>query len=150
MTTLISVEAVWRGVIVGIGPCIAAKVLSAFFVGEDRWVIGFAMVGRGEFAYLVAQTAVETKMSGRSDYLMSKEAFAVVVWALLMASISAPIMFKVMLSQKEEARKAADEAAGVSQEPEDEGPVDPVAVKDYLIDFRHLNYKPSSTGGDGH
>ena len=36
----------------GIGPCILTKVVCAFFMGDARWVIGWAMVGRAEFAYL--------------------------------------------------------------------------------------------------
>ena len=40
------------GAIMGIGPCILTKVVCAFFMGDARWVIGWAMVGRAEFAYL--------------------------------------------------------------------------------------------------
>lgn len=36
----------------GIGPCILTKVICAFFMGDARWVIGWAMVGRAEFAHL--------------------------------------------------------------------------------------------------
>jgi len=54
---MLSVDAFWRGLILGLGPCIATKIGSGVFTGPERWVVGFAMVGRGEFAYLVAQTA---------------------------------------------------------------------------------------------
>ena len=40
-----------------LGPCIGTKLLAGAIAGREKWVVGFAMVGRGEFAYLVAQTA---------------------------------------------------------------------------------------------
>jgi Kef-type K+ transport system membrane component KefB len=49
--------AIWKGVLLGLGPCIGTKLIAGIFTGKDKWVVGFAMVGRGEFAYLVAQSA---------------------------------------------------------------------------------------------
>jgi len=78
------------------------------------WVIGFAMVGRGEFAYLVAETSKSTCFYGNSDheidrrlievgsckkFLMSEGCFAVVVWALLFATIMAPNAFQYVLKK---------------------------------------------------
>lgn len=60
---MLDVEALWRGVILGLGPCIATKIFAGVFTGVDKWVVGFAMVGRGEFAYLVAQTAQATLLN---------------------------------------------------------------------------------------
>jgi len=57
ITKMLAIEPLWKGVILGLGPCIATKVVAGVFTGDDKWVVGFAMVGRGEFAYLVAQTA---------------------------------------------------------------------------------------------
>jgi Kef-type K+ transport system membrane component KefB len=54
---MLSFQSFWRGFLLGIGPCIGTKIGAGVFTGADRWVVGFAMVGRGEFAYLVAQTA---------------------------------------------------------------------------------------------
>ena len=45
------------GMLLGVGPCVATKVFAGFPTWKDKWIVGFAMVGRGEFAYLVAQTA---------------------------------------------------------------------------------------------
>eukprot|EP01047_Picozoa_sp_COSAG01_P001301 COSAG01_NODE_28_length_36622_cov_14.695751_30_plen_963_part_00 len=56
-------EALWKGALLGIGPCILTKIVSGVFAGDDKWVVGFAMVGRGEFAYLVAQTAQDTLLN---------------------------------------------------------------------------------------
>jgi len=46
-----------KGMALGVGPCVATKVSAGLVTGSEKWVVGFAMVGRGEFAYLVAQTA---------------------------------------------------------------------------------------------
>jgi hypothetical protein len=55
--SMMDAEAVWKGALLGVGPCCLTKILAGSFTGIDKWVVGFAMVGRGEFAYLVAQTA---------------------------------------------------------------------------------------------
>lgn len=93
----------------GIGPCILTKVCCAFwrtscFPGEaeDGWVIGMAMVGRAEFAYLIAQLA-------QSSGMMSKEVFSVVVWALLYATVFAPLAFRKILE-----RFSRDKALGAN------------------------------------
>jgi len=89
---LISIDAFWKGTIMGIIPCIATKVFCAFFVPKTRWVIGWAMVGRAEFAYLIAQLAASSSMMG-------PEVFSVVIWSLLYATVFAPFMFRKVLSK---------------------------------------------------
>ena len=54
---MLDAEALYKGLIIGLGPCIGTKLLAGAVAGREKWVVGFAMVGRGEFAYLVAQTA---------------------------------------------------------------------------------------------
>jgi len=89
---LISFEAFWKGSIMGIGPCVLSKVLCAPFMGPPRWVIGWAMVGRAEFAYLIAQMAFAAEM-------MDEATFSIVIWALLYATIFAPFVFRTMLNR---------------------------------------------------
>eukprot|EP00429_Kryptoperidinium_foliaceum_P014134 CAMPEP_0176044782 /NCGR_PEP_ID=MMETSP0120_2-20121206/22227_1 /TAXON_ID=160619 /ORGANISM="Kryptoperidinium foliaceum, Strain CCMP 1326" /LENGTH=631 /DNA_ID=CAMNT_0017378187 /DNA_START=53 /DNA_END=1948 /DNA_ORIENTATION=- len=89
---LLSLEAFWKGAIMGIGPCIIAKVICAPFMGDARFVIGWAMVGRAEFAYLIAQMA---SVSG----MMRPAVFSIVIWALLWATVLAPCIFRVVLSR---------------------------------------------------
>merc|ERR1719204_2322331 len=70
------------------------------------------MVGRGEFAYLVAETSKSTCFFGDDEhhrrfmdvascdqYLMSEKVFAIVVWALLLATIVAPTAFSWVLKK---------------------------------------------------
>lgn len=89
----------------GIVACIATKVLCAFFMGGPRWVIGWAMVGRAEFAYLIAEMAVTAG-------IMTPEVFSIVIWALLHATIFAPFVFRKVL--KNYAAKLRDDVARVT------------------------------------
>merc|ERR1712060_1042626 len=74
------------------GPCIATKVFCAVFMGKSRWVIGWAMVGRAEFAYLIAQM-------GLAGGMMDQKLFSIVIWALLWATVFAPLVFTRVLKQ---------------------------------------------------
>merc|ERR1711865_283220 len=49
------------------------------------------MVGRAEFAYLIAEMAV-------SGGLMTSEVFSTVIWALLYATVFAPFVFRKVLA----------------------------------------------------
>lgn len=89
---LLSFEAFWKGSLMGIGPCILTKVLCAPFMGSARWVIGWAMVGRAEFAYLIAQMASAANM-------INSDAFSIVIWALLYATVFAPFIFRLVLNK---------------------------------------------------
>lgn len=69
------------------------------------------MVARGEFAYLVAQTAEETDID-EDTQLISQKAFAVVVWALIMTTVTSPLAFGKVLEKyaaKERARRPPDD-----------------------------------------
>jgi len=98
---LFSFDAFWKGSIMGIGPCILMKVLCAPFMGAPRWVIGWAMVGRAEFAYFIAIMAKSLKM-------MDDGLFAILVWSLVYATIFAPLVFRYVLKRYMNAKKSAD------------------------------------------
>jgi len=101
ISKLLSVEAIWKGAIMGIGPCILTKVFCALFMGDARWVIGWAMVGRAEFAYLIAQMAAASNM-------LDEEMFSVVIWALLWATVFAPFVFRYVLNSHIKAQGLED------------------------------------------
>mmetsp|Transcript_96444 Transcript_96444/g.201488 ORF Transcript_96444/g.201488 Transcript_96444/m.201488 type:complete len:789 (+) Transcript_96444:167-2533(+) len=90
--SLMSFNAFWKGSLLGIGPCIMTKVLCAGFMGSARFVIGWAMVGRAEFAYLIAQMAAASNM-------IDEEAFSIAIWALLYATVFAPFIFRAVLNR---------------------------------------------------
>jgi len=92
VTSLFSLPAFWKGTLMGLGPCIACKVLCGPFMGSSRWVIGWAMVGRAEFAYFIAILAKSMKM-------MHEDLFAILIWALLYATVFAPLIFRKVLAR---------------------------------------------------
>jgi len=92
VTKLISITAFWKGSILGVFACILTKVCCAPWMGPAKWVIGWAMVGRAEFAYLIAQMALSSNM-------MDEESFSIVIWALLYATIFAPFVFRWLLDR---------------------------------------------------
>merc|ERR1719410_1295695 len=59
---LLSLESFALGSVMGVFACVATKVFCAPFMGQAKWVIGWAMVGRAEFAYLIAQMALTGNM----------------------------------------------------------------------------------------
>lgn len=89
---LFTVEAFLYGSIMGIVACILTKVIAGCCMGDAKFVIGWAMVGRAEFAYLIAEMA-------KSGGILSNEMFAIVIWSLLYATIIAPIVFKIVLGK---------------------------------------------------
>jgi len=89
---LLSIESFWKGSIMGIGPCVLTKVLCAPCMGKAKFVVGWAMVGRAEFAYLIAQMAAAGNM-------IDSKTFSICIWALLYATILAPFIFRVVLNK---------------------------------------------------
>jgi Kef-type K+ transport system membrane component KefB len=89
---LFNLESLWKGSIMGIGPCVLTKVLCAPFMGSSRWVIGWAMVGRAEFAYFIAIMASSLKM-------IPDALFAIIIWALIYSTILAPLVFRKVLGR---------------------------------------------------
>eukprot|EP00930_Biecheleria_cincta_P066875 TRINITY_DN5319_c0_g1_i5.p1 TRINITY_DN5319_c0_g1~~TRINITY_DN5319_c0_g1_i5.p1 ORF type:complete len:635 (+),score=115.96 TRINITY_DN5319_c0_g1_i5:100-2004(+) len=114
---LLSIEAFWKGSILGIVACVGTKVFCAPFMGKARFVIGWAMVGRAEFAYLIAQMALAAGM-------MDQATFSMVIWALLYATIFAPFVFRYLLN-----RYVA--AEGIGGQAQDEH------LTDVMADFGH-------------
>ena len=52
-------------------PCCLTKLIAGITTGADKWVVGFAMVGRGEFAYLVAHLDLAEIQPGGGPEMMN-------------------------------------------------------------------------------
>ena len=57
------VSLLWKGALVALVPCILTKVFSGFFLrwtvlADSKWTVGWAMVGRAEFAFMVVSQRV--------------------------------------------------------------------------------------------
>jgi len=108
---LFSWEAFLKGSLMVVGPCILTKVLCAPFMGEARWVIGWAMVGRAEFAYFIGIMAKSLKM-------IPDDLFAILIWSLVYATIFAPLIFRIVLQRyvKREKEKKSEAAEANHQD----------------------------------
>jgi Kef-type K+ transport system membrane component KefB len=106
--SLFSIMPFLKGSLMGIGPCIACKVFCGPFMGDARWVIGWAMVGRAEFAYFIAIYAKSLKM-------MDDELFAILVWSLLYATVFAPLVFRKVLARYMLKKGRVDAAKAVQE-----------------------------------
>lgn len=83
------------------------------FVQPQQLLVGMAMVARGEFAYLVAAEAVslvdkdnsspDCEEDNSCQYMLDDDTYAAVMWALVMATVTSPILFKWALGVFERA-----------------------------------------------
>jgi len=62
--------------------------------------VGTAMVGRGELGFVQIQTAFNTGILGAKSSAMTSNAFGAIVWALLIASLVGPVLFRITLKMK--------------------------------------------------
>jgi len=102
-------------------PSIFTKLLTGFFVRTDfpldAFIIGWAMVGRGELGFLMAETA---KMGG----ILEPDAFIITVWALVLSTFIAPFLFDYYLRKKRK-KELASLSTTEMPEKEEEPPVEP-------------------------
>jgi len=105
------VNLLWKGLVIALVPCILAKVFSGFFLQwstlkSSKWTVGWAMVGRAEFAFMVAKVANESFLCGSDDgngmpkKMLSDDGYIITLWALLCAIVLGPVMFKRVLAQE--------------------------------------------------
>lgn len=93
---LLNINAFLKGIVVGIG-AVLGKIIAGVF-RPKRWVIGWAMVGRGEFSFLVGDIYKSTEFKDSGEMFLSQEGFAIVVWGLLVAIFVAPLGFGYVLN----------------------------------------------------
>ena len=101
-----------KGLLIGIGPGLLCKIISGIparmkwesdkhrrqasqasimtrggVVQPIQYLVGMAMVARGEFAFLVALSASNMKLPDGESYMLSKDVYAAVTWALARAPV---------------------------------------------------------------
>ena len=89
-TELFSAEALGYGALLT-AIAILTKVVTGVFEWESKFSIGWAMVGRGELGLVMAEEAFRT---GLTDELT----FAATVWALLIATLISPLIFRQLVA----------------------------------------------------
>jgi Kef-type K+ transport system membrane component KefB len=85
-----------KGLVLGVGYSVLA-IVGKYVTGAwcyPEWgkarVVGWAMVGRGELGFVMAQSAREGGLLGDAPYVAA-------VWALLVATIVSPVFLKSSL-----------------------------------------------------
>ena len=88
---------------------VGSKVVTGAWEWQHRWAVGWAMVGRGELGFVMAEEGYRTGLT-------SKLTFAVTVWALLIATLLSPVAFRRALAAAplDEGEERRDEAVIVS------------------------------------
>jgi Kef-type K+ transport system membrane component KefB len=89
-TELFSAEALGYGSLLT-AIAILTKVVTGVFEWESKFSVGWAMVGRGELGLVMAEEAFRT---GLTDELT----FAATVWALLIATLISPLIFRQLVA----------------------------------------------------
>ena len=110
-----------KGFGLGVGyavPAIVGKLVTGFIVGADvrkAFVVGWAMVGRGELGFVMAGSAFRNGLLDSTAYVAS-------VWALLVATLVSPIQMRAALRRwKEKEKTTHDEMiAGAGSDPNDD------------------------------
>ena len=111
-------EAIWKGLVLGLLPGILCKIISGIparkkwdkherarasaasimtrggIVQPIQYLVGIAMVARGEFAFLVAYSAQTMQREGAEGYMLTPKVYAALTWALVWALVLAPFLFK--------------------------------------------------------
>jgi Kef-type K+ transport system membrane component KefB len=92
VTILFTSNAWWQGIIIA-GVCIVSKLVSALHMGKNKWIIGWALVSRGEFSFLIAEFALE-------EQIIDQELFSVIVWGLIISTLIAPIVLQYNIKKQ--------------------------------------------------
>eukprot|EP01060_Flectonema_neradi_P014034 TRINITY_DN20752_c0_g1_i1.p1 TRINITY_DN20752_c0_g1~~TRINITY_DN20752_c0_g1_i1.p1 ORF type:complete len:426 (+),score=73.66 TRINITY_DN20752_c0_g1_i1:81-1358(+) len=94
---LLSAEAIWKGITLGIcgllGKMLVGMLASPFTV-RNYLIFGWAMQGRGEFSFILADEAAEEDLFHKDSADHPS-----VIWALLICCIATPIAFKRVLGK---------------------------------------------------
>ena len=126
INSMITAEAFLKGTAIAIVPCIGGKLVSGLHMGDAKWIIGWAMSARGEFAYLVAQTAKDAvcescglNADGSAKMMLSDASYSALLWALVWPKIAAPLFFgrtlDTFIKKQEHKRPAAIGGGKASQ-----------------------------------
>jgi len=118
---MFTVEAFWQGLVVTLVPTVIGKLVCGLFLGSPKWLIGWAMVARGEFGFLVLQTAKEAvcescavdPATGMKPFMLSDKTYAALVWAMLWSTVLAPLIFNPVLKGFMRRRGALERAKSI-------------------------------------
>eukprot|EP00752_Nemacystus_decipiens_P016265 g14545.t1 len=95
---LLRLRPFWKGLVLTVA-AIVGKLVVGLYAGPPLTTSGFlklgwAMNGRGEFSFFIAQEASDER-------IVTTEEYSAVVWALLLSSFAAPVFFRRVLTKEE-------------------------------------------------
>lgn len=96
-SSMIKLEIILKGLIVGV-VCIVSKLLATLHMGKDKFIIGWALVSRGEFSFLVAEFAIEKN-------IIDDNQLSILVWGLLLSTFISPIVLKCLINRRKKNTK---------------------------------------------
>lgn len=105
--------------------------------------VGTAMVGRGELGFVQIQTALSTGILGAQTAVKTQAAFGAIVWALLIASLVGPVLFRLSLKMRSSESPSTESLTNCGeQQPAD------VDVEGGLPALLHSRTPPNNAGID--
>ena len=89
--SILSITAFWQGLVIAVTAGFIGKCLTSLKMNKGM-AIGIAMAGRGEFAFLMAETFYKKN-------LINAELYSCLLWSLLVTIIFTPIFFKYIVNR---------------------------------------------------
>jgi len=108
--------------------------------------VGTAMVGRGELGFVQIQTALKAGILGAENSAMTQGAYGAIVWALLIASLVGPVLFRLTLKMKPRGESSAEESFVVAYNSGEQQPE--TDVEGGLPALIHNRTPPNNAGID--
>jgi Kef-type K+ transport system membrane component KefB len=89
ISNMMTVTAFWKGVIVAV-VCIISKLMATMHMGKLRWVIGWGLVSRGEFSFLISEFVLD-------EQIITNEQYAFIIWGIVLSTLCAPIVLNYLI-----------------------------------------------------
>merc|ERR1711976_833486 len=86
--------------------------------------VGTAMVGRGELGFVQIQTCLQKGILGPEGATKTNAAFGAIVWALLVASLVGPVLFRLTLKMKPAGQTPGEESFVLAYNSGEQQPAD--------------------------
>jgi Kef-type K+ transport system membrane component KefB len=86
--------------------------------------VGTAMVGRGELGFVQIQACLDGKILGPPGAPATNAAFGAIVWALLIASLVGPVLFRLTLKMKPTGQTPGEESFVMAYNSGEQQPAD--------------------------
>merc|ERR1712023_555807 len=89
-------------------------------MGAYTCQVGTAVVGRGELGFVQIQTRLSQGILGTRGAVKTEAAFGAIVWALLIASLVGPVLFRFALKLKPQGGVPGQDAFVLASDPSEQ------------------------------